>query len=291
MEREEKSIWVKFGSIFAIIIMVGSATIGVMMLTGWGSDKTKAYPFSDVPGTHVNFTFTNIKDGVKYLPDGASQISCFTTNASINASMSASFPGFEASKVLVAYYPTGALEYYQIKTERNVSIMINGSKPTYENYDNYNIIRISPVQRVIVGSPIIIASLSNYANDSNLARRAVDVLTGFSGGSKDFDPILAYADNVSDFTEMVVSKSTGSGYSMLYQRSGVLANGTIQLETIVYGPSSKVRTDLNEMAAGDSATFRVSEDGSMIKLYIESNDQVSYALAANNLYAVINQLG
>ena len=291
MVKEKKSNWIKFGSIFAILIMVGSATVGVVMLTGLGGDsnKAKAYPFSDIPGKHTNFTFTNIKDGAKYLPEGVAQISCIATNTTINTSLNSAFPGADSSVVMVAYYPTGRLEYYQTKTEDNVSIMTNG-KPTTEDYEGYSIIYAGPAQRIMVGSPIIIASLSNYANDSSLARRAVDVFTGLSEGSKDFAPILAYVDNVSNFEEMTVSKASASaGYSMLYQRSSAFSSGTFQMETVVYGPNDDMRADIKEMAAEDSTTFTVSEDESMIKLYIETTDQLEYMMAANGLYGILNQ--
>ncbi|MCL2549816.1 MAG: hypothetical protein FWE78_02625 [Methanimicrococcus sp.] len=290
--KEEKSLWVKYGAIFAILIMLGSATIGVVMLSGFGgnSNKMKAYPFSDVSGKHTDFTFTNIKDGAKYLPEGAVQISCFRTNDTINQSLNPSFPGSEASKVLVAYYSTGVLEYYQLHTEDNVSIMINGSKPTSEDYEGYSIIYTSPFQRVIAGNPIIIVSLSNYANDSSLARRVVDAFAGLSESSKDFDPIFAYVDDVSDFEEMTVVRSrTGNGYDMLYQRSSSFTNGTLQLETVLYGPSNDLRDDIKEMAAGDSAIFTVSEDGSMIKMYIETTDILVYMMETNNLYGILYQ--
>ncbi|MCL2863362.1 MAG: hypothetical protein FWE54_04665 [Methanimicrococcus sp.] len=288
--KEEKSKWIKYGAIFAILIMVGSATVGVMMIVGWGdnSNKMTKHPFSDIPGEHTNFAFTNIKDGAKYIPEGALQISSYASNETIDEALNAAFPGAEATKVLVVYYPTGMLEYYQLKNENNVSIMISGNKPVYEKYENYNIIYINPVQRIIAGNPIVIASLNNYANDSNLAKRAIDVFTGYSGGSKDFDPIFAYVDDVSDYEEMTVSKSSGSGYSMLYQCSRIV-NDTYILETVVYSPSGDMRDDIAEMAAEDSETFSVSEDDYMIKLYIESNDFLTYVIAANNLHGVLGQ--
>jgi len=290
MVQEKKSNWVRFGAIFAILIMLGSATLGVVMLTDlFGSNKAKPYPFSDISGKHADFNFTNIKDGAKYLPEGVSRISCYSTNATINASLNSSFPGAEPSAVMVAYYPTGMLEYYQTKTEENVSIMTNG-KPSTEDYEGYSIIYVGPAQRIIVGSPIIIASLANYANDSGLARRAVDVFTGLSTGSKDFEPILAYVDDVSDFEEMTVFRSnTGKGYDMLYQRSSSYSNGTYQMETVIYGINDDMRAEIKEMIAEEEAISIAIENELAIKLYIETTDRLVYMMAANDLYGILVQ--
>jgi len=167
--------------------------------------------------------------------------------------------------------------------------MTNG-KPSTEDYEGYSIIYVGPAQRIIVGSPIIIASLANYANDSGLARRAVDVFTGLSAGSKDFDPILAYVDDVSDFEEMTVFRSsTGNGYDMLYQRSSSYSNGTYQMETVVYGVNDDMRADIKEMVAEEEAIFIADENESMIKLYIETTDQLTYMIMANYLYGILVQ--
>lgn len=292
--KEEKNKWIKYGALFAILIMVGSATVAVLMggLDGTDSNTATEYPFADVPGAHANFSFTNIKDGAGHLPEGVLQISSFSTNATINESMNQSFPGSNTSKVMVAYYSAGMLEYYQTETAENVSILIPGKKPVYEDYGGYSILYTNPAQRVIVGSPIVIATLANYTNDSGLAQRVVDVFSGTSAGSKDFDPILAYADDISDYEEMVVSRSVnGSGYDMLYQRSSAYENGTFQMESVIYSPSADLRSDIKTLAGteAESVTFSVTEDDAMIKLYINSTNQLSYMTAANSLYAVINQ--
>ncbi|MDR2943874.1 MAG: hypothetical protein LBU81_02105 [Methanosarcinales archaeon] len=295
MQDEKKSNWVKYGAVFAILIMVSSAVL-VGLFTLWdgsGSNTTTTtYPFADVSGTHANFTFSNIKDGVQYLPEGAVTVSSFTTNSTMNESLNKSFPGLESSRVLVASYSTGILEYYTAENENNAGIMIPGDKPVYDQYEGYNFISPGPSQRVLVGNPIVVATLSDYSDASNLAKKAVNVFTGLSQGSRNFDSILAYADDVSDYEQMTVSgASNGSSYSMLYQRSSAFSNSTIQLETVVYGPSAAMRSDIKEMAAKNvsDVTYSVTEDDSMIKLYIDSTAPTSYMTEANNLYGIISR--
>ncbi|MDL2261779.1 hypothetical protein LJC08_06090 [Methanimicrococcus sp. OttesenSCG-928-J09] len=301
--QEEKNKWVKYGAIFAILIMVGSAVF-VGILYGWESltgddNEPTEYPFTDVPGNHTNFTFKNAKDAANYVPAGVLSINILKIydNDTVDQGLTEAFPGAESDKRMVASYPTGMLAYYPIENESNVSIVINGSKPQYENYEGYNIIFTHAAQRVVVGSPIIIASFFNYAADNTLAKKALDVLAGKSSGSTDLNDILSYADDVSNYDEIIVYKANaGSDYDKYYQRASQNVNMTtfqleFQMESIVLKGSSAMKQDIRDLAenASEGIEFVITEEGDVFKTYVNGADYTSFMKDTNALYQLVSK--
>ena len=297
--QEQKSKWVKFGAIFAILIMVGSAVLVGLLLTDSGSsDKTTEFPLSDVSGAKANFTFKNAIDGSKYLPEGVVSISILKIyeGDTIDRGMKAAFPGAEADKIMMASYMTGRVDYYSLIDESNVSFVINSSKPQTEMYENHSIIFANPSQRVIAGNPLILASFYNYAVDNSLAKRAVDVLSGKASGSTDLNDILAYADNTEVFDEIIVYKAnSGSSYDKYYERSSQFINMTtfqlaFQVESIVLQPSAEMKADiyaLSENATGDNK-ITIIEEGNALKTYIDSSDVTEFMQDREALYKIVS---
>lgn len=300
--KEEKSKWVKYGAIFAILIMVGSGVfVGILYgfdsLTG-DENKTTEYPFTDVPGNHSNFTFKNAKDAASYVPAGVLSINILKIydNDTVDKGLKASFPGADSDKRMVASYPAGMLAYYPIENESNTSVIINGSKPQYEEYEGYNIIFTHAAQRVVVGSPIVIASFFNYAADNTLAKKAVDVLAGKSSGSTDLNDILSYADDVSNYDEIIVYKANaGSDYDKYYQRASQNVNTTtdqleFQMESIVLKPNDAMKEDIRNLAenATESNKFTITEDGDVFKTYVDGSDYKDFMKDTNALYQLIS---
>lgn len=300
--QEEKSKWMKFGAIFAIVIMVGSAVF-VGLLYGWDSltgddNSTTEYPFTDVPGTHTNFTFKNAKDAANHVPEEVLGINILKIydNDSIDQKLRENFPGADGSKVMTASYQTGILEYYPIENESNTSMVINGSKPQYENYESYNIIFVSPYQRVVVGSPIIIASFFNYTSDNSLAKKALDVIEGKASGSTNLNDILAYADDTENYDEIIVYKANaGSDYDKYYQRASQYLNGTtfqlsFQMESIILKPTDEMKQDVRDLAANatEGVEFTITEEGDVMKTYVDGSNYTSFMADTNALYKLVS---
>ncbi len=301
--QEEKNKWMKFGAIFAIVIMVGSAVF-VGLLYGWdsltGNDNTTTeYPFTDVPGTHTNFTFKNAKDVAGYIPEDVLSINILKiySNDTVDQGLKEAFPGAESGKRMVASYQTGMLAYYPVENESNVSIVINGSKPQYENYEGYNIIFTHAAQRVVAGNPIIIASFFNYASDNTLAKKAVDVLEGKASGSTNLNNILAYADDTENYDEIIVYKANnGSDYDKYYQRASQYVNTTtfqlsFQMESIVLKPTDEMKQDIRDLAANatEGVEFTVTEDGDIMKTYVDGSNYTSFMKDTTALYQLISK--
>ena len=288
---EEKSKWVKYGAIFAIIIMVGSAVLVGLSLYGNDSTDPVEYPLKDIAGTHANVTFKNAKDGVKYLPAGVLSVDIIKVypNDEISASLNKSFTGITADKVMVGSYKEGIVEYYSV--ENNNGTMTIAGKPNYEQYSGFNLIRTNVAQRVIVGNPIIIASFFNYTIDSTLGKKVVDVLTGTAAGSTDLNDILAYANDTANFDEIRVYKANaGSDYDKYYQCASQSGAGMIQLEAIFLSPNEEVKESVTAFAnnAAESVTVAVTEDGPALKIYITTSDYIGYLTETNNLYNLIS---
>lgn len=299
--QEEKNKWIKYGAIFAILIMMGSAVlVGLSYWDGWNNDSnaTTEYPFTDVPGTHANFTFKNAKDAAGFVPEGVLGINILKVyeNDSIDQKLRENFPGADASKVMTASYPAGILEYYPIENESNTSMVINGSKPQYENYEGYNIIFVSPYQRVIAGSPIIIASFFNYASDNSLAKKAVDVLEGKSSGASNLNDILAYADDTKNYDEIIVYKANnGSDYDKYYQRASQYVNTStfqlsFQMESILLKPTDEMKQDIRNLAANatEGVEFTITEDGDVMKTYVDGSNYTAFMADTNALYKLVS---
>ncbi|WNY24452.1 hypothetical protein MmiHf6_17890 [Methanimicrococcus hongohii] len=299
--QEEKSKWVKYGAIFAILIMVGSGVfVGLMYWDGLTGDEnaTIEYPFADVPGTHANFTFKNAKDAAQYVPEDVLSINILKVydNDTIDQTLQTSFPGAEPARLLTASYLTGGLEYVVLESEENVSIVLNGSKPQYEDYEDYNIIFISPYQRVIAGNPLIIASFYNYVADNSLAKKAVDVLAGKSAGSTTLNDILEYADDTETYDEIIVYKANnGSNYEKYYQRSSQYVNMTtfqlaFQLESIILNPNDEMKQAVYDLAenASEGIEFTITEEDNVMKTYVDGADYTSFMTDTNALYKLIS---
>jgi len=268
---EEKSKWVKYGSIFAIIIMLGSAVLFMTMFTNDSPDKA----------TPVDFTIKNAKDGVNYLPEGVLNIEIIKIypNDEISVSLNNSFPGVTFDKVMVGSYENGILRYYSVKEGSKKPVM--SGNPTYETYNGYSI-AIESNQHAIVGNPLIIAS-----GDNTLSRKIINILNKNSTSSTNFNDILSYADDTEIYEQIRVSKtSEGSNFSKYYQRTSQYENGTIQLETIVLNPTQSMKDDIAAFAGSstENVTVTVTENGPAVKIYIDSADFISYATKTNELY-------
>ena len=294
--QEQKSKWVKFGAIFAILIMVGSAVLVGLLLTDSGSNKTTEFLLSDTPGTQANFTFKNAIDGSKYLPEGVLGITIRTiySNDTVDQGLKQDFPGIEADKLMTASYSAGRIDYFSLRNESNASVTING-KPQYDVYEGHNILFLGPSHRLVAGNPLILVTFLNYA-DNSLAKRAVDVLSGKSLGSTDLSDILSYADDVAVFYEITVFKANdGSNYSKYYQRSSEFIDMTtlelaFQIESIVLQPNAEMKADiyaLSENAAG-SNKITIVEEGNALKAYIDSSDVTEFIQDRDALYEIVS---
>jgi hypothetical protein len=285
---EEKSKWVKYGSIFAIIIMLVSAVlVGLMYFSN--DDGPAEYFLKDFAGTHTNFTFKNAKDGVNYLPEGVLRVDIIKVypESETAVNLEQSFPGVTFDKVMIGSYDSGGVEYYSAKDISNGKIALPET-PRYENYSGYSMIIISPAQRIIAGNPIAIATYFNYSVDNTLGRKMIDVLNKKSTGSTDFNDILSYADDTEVYDQISFSKVNGN-FSKSYQRSSYYENGTIQLESIIYNPQQAMKDDIEIFAvnSAENVTVSVTENGPAMKIYVTSPDYISFAMKANELYGLI----
>ena len=287
--KEPANIWVKYGAMFCIIIMVGAAMVGIgYFIVDYVQSKTTDYPFSKVGGIHSDFTFTNIIDGAKYVPEDALSIHIVVVKEDdvLSEGIQEFFPGAQATKTMTVSYASGGLEYYSLNSEENVSMIISGSKPKYENYSGYHLISSSPAHRAVVGKTPIIATFFNPSINSTLGKKAIDVLVGDAPGSSDFDEILAYADNVSNFEESIVyTANSGSNYSQYYQRSSLLNNNSsFQFEAIFSNPTDQMKEEIQELADNtqNDVTYTISQDNNMIKIYIESSEYYPFLIETWN---------
>lgn len=300
--QEEKNKWVKYGALFAIAIMVGSAVL-VGILGSWDKitgdkDGLTEHSFSDISGKHMNFTFKNAKDAAKILPENILAINIVKIYAddSYYQSIQSSFPGANISKMLSASYADGGLELFVIEDESNAGIVLNTSKPQIETYENYSLIFINPYQKVVVGNPILISTVYDYTAGNTLAKKTIDVLSGKSEGSTGLNDILAYADDVSNYDEIVVFKAnTGSSYEKYYQRSSQSVNMTsfqidLQFESILLNPSDEMKQDLSDLSqnASDGIQFTITEESNIMKIYVEGADYTGFLNDTNALYKIVS---
>ena len=287
--KKKQNNWRKYGSIFAIVIILGSFIIYASLVVDTGGEK--AYPLNDVTGTKTNFTLNAVKDGIKYVPEGVLAITVVPADDKMNTSVGELFPGATPSKLMTAIYNEGLVEFYGLQSTDNVSVMIEGKKPKYEKIGDYNVIS-TVTQGIFAGNPMIRVVFEG--TDKSLVGKVANVLSGTSTGAKDFDAILNLADNVSDFEEIMVSKTKeGAQFSMIYQRESVFENGTSQLETIIYGPSAEFRTELKEFSEKEitNITFTATEDELMFKLYINGTDALAYQVIETSLHKLIDEHG
>ena len=295
--QEEKSKWVKYGSIFAIVIMVVSAVLVGLIGFGGGNDNETELLLSDIPGAQANFTFKNAKDGSTHVPEGALSINILKIypDDATDKGLKQMLPGVDADKVMIAFYPSGAVEYYSLTENNNASITLVG-KPQYDKHENHNILFISPAQRVIAGNPLILASFYNYVADNTLAKKVVDVLAGKSSGSTDFKDILAYADDTEIYDEIIVYKAnTGSAYEKYYERSSSFINMTtfelgFELESIVLKPDAGMKAQLKSLSENATGSNKISitEDDNVLKTYIDSVDLEDFFTDREALYKIIS---
>lgn len=305
MQEDKKSKWMKFGALFAILIMVGSAVfVGILYgldgLTGGNDNTETAYPFTDVTGNHVNFTFKNAKDAAAYIPAGVLSISIHRIydNSTIDQGLQEAFPGADGEYRMTASYETGALSYFLINEEsmNNTSIMINGSKPQYENYGGYDIIFMNAAQRVVVGNPLFIATFYNYTSDNSLARKAIDVLNGNTSGSSNLNDILVYADDVSLYDEIIVYEAnSGSNYTKYYQRSSSYAIGmdfqlVFELESIIMNPTDEMKADVYALAANatEGIEFTITEEDNVLITDVVGHEYEPFMEDTTELYNLIS---
>ena len=286
--KKKQNNWMKYGAIFAILIMIGSAII-VGLIADTGGEK--AYPLNDVTGTKTNFTLNAVKDGIKYVPEGVLAITAVPASEEMKTSVGELFPGATPSKLMTAIYNEGLVEFYGLQSTDNVSVMIEGNKPKYNKFGDYNVIS-TVTQGVFAGNPMIRVVFEGA--DKSLVEKVANVLSGTSTGAKDFDTILNLADDVSDYESILVSKTKeGAQFAMLYQRESVFENGTSQLETIIYGPSAEFRTELKEFSEREipNITFTATEDELMFKLYINGTDSLAYQVIETGLHNLIEEHG
>jgi hypothetical protein len=289
---EEKSKWVKYGAIFAIIIMIGSAVLVGLSLYGNDSTDPVEYPLKSIKGTQADFTFKNAKDGVKYLPAGILSVEVIKIYPGdvIAESFNNAFPGVTSDKVMVGSYPDGIVEYYAVDENNNGSVIVPG-KPRYDEYNGYNVLIMSPAQRVIAGDPLIVASFFNYTLNNTLGKRVADVLAGKSSGATDLNDILAYAEDTDVFDEIRAFKANnGSDYDKYYQCTSQSETGILKIEAIFLSPNEDVKESVSAFAnnASDSVTVAVLEDGPALKIYITTSDYIGFLVEMQNLNQLIS---
>jgi hypothetical protein len=294
--QEKKNKWVKFGAVFAIVIMVVSAVL-VGLIGFGGEEKDTELSLSDIPGTQANFTFKNAIDGSTHVPEGVLSISILKVYAddAVDKSLKDAFPGAEADKIMMVSYPAGRVDYYSLTEESNASITLIG-KPQYNKHEGYNILFLSSIQRAIAGNPLILASFYDYTVDNSLAKKAVDVLAGKSPGSADLKDILAHADDVDNYDEIIVYKANaGSSYDKYYERSSQFFDMstlqlTFQTESIVLKPDADMKAEIRAFAGnatGDNK-ITVTEEGDVLKIYIDSTNAENFLKDRNVLYNLIS---
>ncbi|WNY25012.1 hypothetical protein [Methanolapillus millepedarum] len=301
MADEGKSKIMKFGAVLFIILMIGSLFVASVALlvnnnpdnpnatnvTNVSSNTTVTVPMSEIPGKDVNFTYSNLKDGVKHLPSGASQVAILN-EGNLNSS---SLPGANVTKMMVAYYPLGIVSYYSMESKENVSIVVLGNNSSgyqYDVYNNYTMIIANSVPQIVTpGNPIL---LTSYNVD--LAERALDAVDG-KNISTEYDFLLSNADNVTDFEFAAALKAPeGSGYEQSYQRTSNFSNGTYQLELMFLNANSSLKQDVNNRALNGSAngvTYKVNDNNSVFKIYVESSNKVSFESEMNNLLTITDK--
>jgi hypothetical protein len=135
------------------------------------------------------------------------------------------------------------------------------------------------------------------ASNTTLGKRAIDVLTKTSSGSSDFDEIFAHADDVPDFEELrVLTANPGSNYSQYYYRASLLLNLSsstlwdFQFEVVLNQPSDQMKADIQAMAdkSPQEVDYKISQDGNILKLYIESQGYDAFMTETRNFQTFIS---
>ncbi|WNY26805.1 hypothetical protein [Methanolapillus ohkumae] len=301
MADEDKSKIMKFGAIFFVVLMIGSLfAVSISYLLNNDSDSNTTntttnnttaiqVPISDMPGKEISFTYTNLKDGVKHLPEGT--LSAQVSKIYPTDRVSQMFPGANVSQVLIGSYPAGILEYYTVGNESgSVNISGNATRgPQYDKYNNYSLLIASTAPQYIVpGNPLLLASYN-----VDLAHRALDVADGGNKVSTNFDYILSKTDDVSTFEEMIVFRSNnGSDYEQYYQRSSSFSNGTYQMEGVLLNATSGLKQDLTNQslnASKNGVSYKISDNGDIFKYYMESTNGVSFVSESSALKKTIEK--
>ncbi|MDY0266749.1 MAG: hypothetical protein RBQ94_03760 [Methanimicrococcus sp.] len=254
--------------------------------------ESRFIPLSDVSGNHVRFTWITLKDGIKYIPDGAFCVKIITVreNDAVYDYLKTVQPGLTVTKAMIAYFDTGAVEYYAVDDEKNASIAFQGDEPIYESYKGYHFFHSgkSGLIKFLAGNPFLI--LTTGGEIGEIEKDIVDAASGNKAGTTFFDDILIYADDVSVFEDVYVYAEDDA--QKYYHRSSHFENGSFQFEAIVLNPDDNIKYGLIQMTKNEteSVTYNFSETGDVIKIYISGENEPEYTKKTKELYnAVFNE--
>ena len=283
--------------ILAVIAVLAIASIATVVYYQTRSnndenlnDSKNQYSFKNVEGNHLNFSYSNIKEGIQYIPEGAFCVNIIKIkeNGTIHNYLEEIQPGINATEIMVGHFETGAVEYYVIDNEHNATIMIDGNKPEYEGYNGYNYIvnKKLSFQRLLTGNPFLILTAYDGTIEG-LGKDVIDVISSDKKGTKDFDNILIYADDVSDYENLYVYMVDET--QKYYHRSSSFENGSFQFEVIVLNPNTNIRDNLIQMTQNKTETisYNVTETGNIMKIYINGENESLYLEKTQELYNIV----
>jgi len=288
----------KFGKYFicvAIFVLITAAAVIIIPNLNQDEEVETQYLFKNVKGNHLNFSYTNAKDGIHFIPEGAFcvQIMKIKENENIHNYLKEVQPGISASEVMVGYFETGTIEYYIIENEPTASVTISGKGPDYESYGGYNFINTTlSMQKLLVGNPFAILTTYDGTLDG-FGKEIADINSkNNSGNSKrttDFDEILAYADDEPIYENIHLYMADAN--QKYYHRSSAFENGSFQFEAIILNPNENILENLAKMIETETeveiTSYDITRSGDVKKIYIVGEDETIYTEKTKELYIIV----
>ncbi|WNY26038.1 hypothetical protein [Methanolapillus millepedarum] len=262
---------------FTFLVLVLVMAVAFISISAFVNNQT-IKSFDDVPGKHLNFSFINARDSVHYLPPGTDTIAITSVSPDGDYLWDIAhdrYPNANTTKILISRNPAGRIEYYLLNDVSNISFNTTSLPLQIEKKYGYTFIIETDTRKMLVGNPF-----AHIISDSNSSEKldliVTDILSGNISGTKEFDEILSYTDDVSGYAEILVFKAENqSKFDQYYQRITINEDGTIQLEAVILHPTKDVEYDMIGLSEGanDGVSYTIVPlDNSAVKIYLEAEN-------------------
>ncbi|HJH31965.1 MAG TPA: hypothetical protein C5S50_07295 [Methanosarcinaceae archaeon] len=269
----------KLIAIFLAAIMLMSL-LPLFMISAPEQSKTDpaitydAPGFDSIPGAHVNHEFNSIADGLDMTPKGVisaryldvSRISGTPLEVGINTTQLNALYNAKLTKTFFANYINEsswfelhtispeivAFQYWLSPTSYNGYRML--IRETGSGTNMYN----------VIGTPLILGP-------QDMTEDVIDVLSGSSERSDEFEHILSYADMDSEFQIIANDTSFASQYYLDFKRldSGEYSRTVVYLDATNSTLGNLARFETNSTERG--VVYDLTTDGNITKVVVTGN--------------------
>lgn len=272
-------------AIFLAVIMVGS--IVPMFFSGSSNNKSNsngAPTIDSMPGEHVEYQLNSIADGLAMSPEGItssqyvnytkmhqSQLKAFVPNETqlatlYNAKMTKEFIAVDSN---APYESDIVFRAHEIDPQ----VVYFNYTALNEPYNGYYFLARSEDYYNVVGSPMLFGS-------KNRLEDVIDVLSGTSISSHDFDYLLSKADPGAEF--QMISSENKLVADQYYLDFKALNDGGYSRTSLFLNLNQSVLADINALAQNSSKSglqYTITKDANVTKVVVTANESNFFNLA------------